>query len=136
MAQEATLVYETEIPIPFTCSNTTGIEKGTVLKMSDPMTAAIATAAGDIIAGIAATEKIANDGKTKVSVYRRGIFKMYLSGACTVGDALQTDDNGVNYVKRVSVSVSGSRVIGYALETGATGETILVDVNVCSGGVA
>lgn len=129
MAEEATLVFRTAQPIPFTCSNTVGIEKGTVLKLSDPMTVAASDGAFDIVAGIAASEKIANDGKTMIPVYRQGIFKMYLSGACVVGATLGTSSDANNVATFLN-TLSGARVIGTALETGATGETILVDVNV------
>lgn len=132
MANEATLVWRLQDAIPFTVSNTTGIEKGAVLKMSDPMTAATTTAAADIIAGIAASEKVANDGKTTLGVYRKGIFKMTLSGACVVGDILGTDAVA-NMVKKVT-NVSGCKVLGYALETGASGETIMVELNIGANG--
>ena len=80
MANEATLWMEYSPPIPFTCTNATGIEKGTVLQLTDPMTASAADGTlGDPVAGICASEKIASDGTTKVSVYRSGIFKMTAS---------------------------------------------------------
>ena len=76
MANEATLIVETCLPIAFTCADGAGIEKGTLLKMSDPFTVAAATADNDVFAGVAAEEKIANDGKTKIAVYRGGIFNL------------------------------------------------------------
>lgn len=128
MADEAVLIYETSLPIPFTVANGAAIEKGTVLKLSDPMTVAAATADNDIFAGIAAEEKIASDGKTKIAVYTSGIFKMVCSstastvglhqvikGTNTIGDATTLDDEK-------------GYVIGKALETGASTETILVKV--------
>lgn len=131
MAYEAVLVTRTEHPVSMTVANATGIEKGAILKMSDPNTAATTTGAVDIVAGIAAAEKIASDGVTQLAVYKGGRFKVYLSGSCTVGDPLVTDFN--NYVKtgaNVAVGViSGSRVLGRALETGTTGETILMELN-------
>jgi hypothetical protein len=137
MAYEATLVTRTHHPINMVVSNTTGIEKGTVLKITDLNTAIATSAPNDQFAGIAAAEKIANDGVTNLAVYRGGRFKMYLSGACTVGDPLITDYN--NYVKSAVAStgatLSGSRIIGTALETGATGNTILVELNPMSLGV-
>ena len=133
MANEATLIFETALPIPFTVANETGIEKGTLLKMTDPMTAIAVAAAKDVVAGIAAEEKIASDGKTKLGVYRRGIFKVSLSGACTVGDPLVTSSTLNNIVTTNlsgTDSLSGAKIIGYALETGATGETILMELNI------
>ena len=68
MANEAILMIKTEIPIPFTCADGTGIEKGTLLKITDPMTVALAAETADVFAGIAVEEKIANDGNTSWSV--------------------------------------------------------------------
>ena len=130
MANEATLIYETELPIDFTVANATGIEKGTLLKMTDPMTAIINSASNDPVAGIAKGEKIISDGRTKLEVYRHGIFKMTLSGSCTVGDALVCAAEA-NMVKTAPnyTSLSGSNIVGTALETATTGETLLVELN-------
>ena len=68
MANEATLIVETDLPIMFTCANATGIEKGTLLKLSDPNTVAAATADNDIFIGIAAEEKIASEKKIPEAV--------------------------------------------------------------------
>lgn len=130
MANEATLVYELESPLPFTVANATGVERGSLMKLTDPRTAIITSAANDTFAGVLASEKIASDGKTTASVYRRGIFKMTLSGSCTVGDALVTD-SAVNHVKKCPdyTTLSSANLVGIALETGTTGETILVELN-------
>lgn len=127
MANEATIVFRTHHAIPFTVANVTGIERGAILKMTDPLTAALSDGADDVIAGIAASEKIASDGKIKLGVYRGGIFKVTLSGSATVGDPLGTTTGSVNQVKVAGV-LSGSKILGYALETGTTGETILMEV--------
>lgn len=132
MANEAVLVYRVEHPISFTCADGTGIEKGAVLKLTDPMTASAADGTDDLIAGIAAAEKVASDGKTKVSVFRRGIFRMYLSGSASVGDPVGTISGYANYVasNAATGSLSGSKVLGTALETGSNGEQILVELNI------
>jgi len=133
MANEAVLVFETELPIPFTVADSTGIEKGAVLKMTDPMTAIITSAALDTVAGIASSEKIISDGKVKLGVYRGGIFKVYLSGSCTVGDAAVTDSM-VNYFKSratlTEAQLSGSKVAGIFLETGTANETVLMELRI------
>ena len=128
MANEATLIVETDLPIPFTCANGTGIEKGTLLKLSDPFTVAAATADNDIFIGIAAEEKIASDGKTKIGVYVRGIFKMVCSAtASTVG--LDQVVKGTNTIgDYTTLDDEKGYVIGQALETGANTESILVFV--------
>ena len=125
MANEATLVFQSGIPIPFTCDNATGIEKGTLLTLSDPMTAAATGAgvSGGAVAGICAAEKIASDGNTKVSVFRQGIFKVYASGVVAAGDPLVMWGNFVS-----TAAVNVENVFGVSLETATNGETILVDL--------
>lgn len=116
----------------YTVADGTGIEKGTLLKLTDARTAIISSAAGDKIAGIAAREKIANDGRTRLAVYVRGDFDMVASGVIAVGDPVKSaaDANYPNTVMTaVSGGVSGCAIIGYALETASDGETIQVRVN-------
>lgn len=126
MANEWTLLVETGPQIPFTVANATGISKGAVLKLTDPMTGALSAGAGDLVAGILGSEKIASDGTTEIGVYRDGIWKATLSGSCTVGDPLETSAT-TNMVKTATL-LSGSKVIGIALETGTTGETIKLEL--------
>ena len=115
MAHEAILMFETELPIPFTVADNTGIEKGAVLKLTDPMTAIITSGDEDQIAGIAAEEKIANDGKTTLAVYRRGIFKAYVSAAVGIGQALAIGATS-NEFKPADASCVNCKCVAIALE--------------------
>lgn len=126
MAGEATLVVETQLPIAMTVSNTTGIEKGTLLTLSDPMTAAATTARNACVAGIAASEKIASDGNTKLGVYRGGIFKVTGSGNITVGDPVVTSAGGVNEVE--TAATNDEHILGYALESSTDAQTLLIEL--------
>lgn len=129
MANEATLIYELQPSIPFTVADGAGIEKGTVLKMTDPMTAAAATADNDVFAGIAAEEKIASDGRTKLGVYRSGIFKMIIEAgnSTTVGQDVVI--KGTNTIGGyTTLDDEKGYVVGQALETGAAGESVLVQL--------
>lgn len=129
MALETTLVYETGVPIPFTCANGTGIEKGAVLVLSDPMTAATTTGDTDKCAGIAAEEKIADDGKTKIAVYREGIFKGYAGAAgVTVGFNIITDTATGAANELVNADAGSENWVGMALETATDGETFLFEL--------
>ena len=129
MTQECTLVIETELPIAMTCSNTTGIAKGAILKLSDPFTVALADGDADIVAGIAAEEKIANDGKTQIAVYRRGIFKG-TAGATgvTVGKAINTYASTGDSNDIVVASAGHDTQMGHALETASNNETFLFEL--------
>ena len=131
MANEATLVMRTELPLNFVVGNGTGIEKGALLKLADPMTASSANGLNDVLAGIAASEKIASDGKTGLGVFRRGVFRMTASGAITVGDPVGSIATFTNMVQsqKATLTLSGARTLGTALETVTSG-AILIDVNV------
>tara|TARA_R100001530_G_scaffold121179_3_gene88577 strand:+ start:215 stop:631 length:417 start_codon:yes stop_codon:yes gene_type:complete len=134
MANEATLIHELELPIPFTCANATGIAKGALLKLTDPMTVALADGAADVIAGIAGAEKIASDGITKIPVYMRGIFKMLSDGTVAVGAGVMADGTNPNEFITATAAADAAAVFGIALETVADGETGMVLVNVGIGG--
>ena len=129
MANEvAILMVETERPIPMICVNATGVEKGTVMRMAHPMTVTASTGDNEVFGGIAAEEKIASDGKTKIACYHGGIFKM------TVGAAGTTAGHNVSIsaLNTVVDSAAADNDLGYAVgksfETAVNGEFALVFV--------
>jgi hypothetical protein len=127
MANEAVLVFELEKPVPFTCADGAGIEKGTLLKLTDPFTVAATSADNDTFIGIAAEEKIASDGKVKIGVYLRGIFKLVVDAGdtCTVSqDVVIRGANTIGLYDTLDDEVG--KKVGRALETGAAGESVLV----------
>ena len=126
MANEAALRVRIDDPIDFTVPDSTGIEKGTICKLSDPRTAEASSASGDVFAGIAAREKIANDGRTQLALFRRGIFDMKDSGSgITVGQWVSI--GGANTIKTATeAEIAAGKAIGIALETAAANETIQV----------
>lgn len=132
MANEATLVFEEELPVRFKVADGTGIEKGALLKMADAFTASSADGTNDILAGIASQEKIASNGQVAEGVYQKGIFKLTASGAITVGDPVGAIATWTNYVasQKDTLTLSGLRTLGHALETVTNGQTVLVKVNV------
>ena len=130
MALECVLIHETEVPIPMTCADGTAITKGSILKLTDPNTVAITDGDTDVVAGIAAESKIASDGKTKIGVYKRGIFKVFVgAGGCTVGAALITDTATGAANELATADVNSENIFGRALETGADTESILAELN-------
>lgn len=132
MANEATLIYELDIPVPFTCDNATGIEKGTLLKLTDPATVAAATADNDVFIGVAAEEKIASDGVTKIGVYLRGVFKMVIEAGNTTTVGQDCVIKGTNTIGGyTTLDDEKGYKVGKALETGAAGESVYVLVGGC-----
>ena len=114
MANETTLMLETELPIAFKCADATGIDKGAILKLTESMTAIITSGQNDKVAGIAAEEKIANDGKVTIPVYMGGIFKGTAGASVSIGAALMTDATA-NKIETATTG-TGASGIGYALE--------------------
>lgn len=130
----ATLRVRQEDPVDFTVADGTAIPKGTLCKMTDPRTAIIATGAGDKLAGIAARDKIASDGRTQLAIFRKGIFTMQAGGAIAIGAPVMAEGTTANEVI-TATGVNGASVLGIALEAGAgTGDDIQVAVNIGSGG--
>jgi hypothetical protein len=124
----AILILETELPIAMTCADATGIEKGQCLKISDPFTVAATAAANDAFGGIAAEEKIANDGKTKIAVYRKGIFLLEAgTTGVTVGVPMKIEANN-EFTDVVGGDAELARVWGTSLETAVNGEFYLAEV--------
>ena len=131
MADEATLIFETSPAIPFTVALATGIEKGALLKLEDPMTAIIHSGDEDAFAGIAKIEHVANEG-TALAVYRRGIFDLTSSAAITIGQAVALSAT-VNKVKPADATCVGAKIVGIALSTASDADK-LVRVDVMAGG--
>ena len=129
MADEAVLMIEIAPPLPFTVADGTGIEKGAILKMTDFMTAIISSGTDDVIAGIAAEEKIANDGRTSIGVYRQGIFRVLAGGSITVGDQLKSNaGTKANEVLTATNATLSGKSLGIALETAADTNTFLMEL--------
>ena len=130
MALECVLIHETEIPIPMTVADGVAITKGSVLVLSDLNSAATTTGDNDACAGIAAEDKVASDGKTKLGVYKRGIFKGFAGAAgVTVGKGLITDTATGAANELVNADVNSENIVGRALETAADTESFLFELN-------
>lgn len=136
MALEWEILTELEPAVGFTVADGTGIEKGSLLKMTDPMTAIINSGDIDQIIGVAAEEKVASDGKTKIGVYLRGIFKCTAGASITVGDLLMNNAaaGAVNEVIPATAPADGSHVFALALETASDADTLKVLLNAGIGG--
>lgn len=122
MALEAELYYELELPVPMTCADGAGIEKGALLKLNDDATVTTSAGDSDKIVGIAANEKIANDGNVMIGVYLRGVFIGYAgTDGVTVGRAIRMDSGAAaNEFSVASANEEG--IVGTAWATAADGE--------------
>ena len=122
MALEAELYYELELPIPMTCADGAGIEKGAFLEINDDATVTTSNGDSDKVVGIAANEKIANDGVVKIGVYLRGIFIGFAGvDGVTVGRAIRMDSTAApNELSIASANEEG--IVGTAWATATDGQ--------------
>ncbi|MEA1877259.1 MAG: hypothetical protein U9N86_10380 [Bacteroidota bacterium] len=117
-------------PIRFTCADGTTIAKGTVLELTDPRTVKACSAANKPIAGIAAAEKVANDGATTIAAYTNGIFDMDIvaGGTSVLGADVVSSGAGNEIDDFDTLDDENGYVIGKSLETGAASEKVAIRV--------
>ena len=132
MANEAVIIelFNGGRPIRFTVADGAGIAKGTIMEMTDPRTVIANTNDNAPLAGIAAAEKVANDGSTTLAVYTDGIFDILTdSGTDTVG-AMVANSATENKMQTADATdlLQGS-VLGKLLETAGNAEVAAVRVN-------
>lgn len=143
MANEATIIellgQPKGEPIRYACADAVGIERGTLLAFDNTKARTIsgsnirtldAQAASNIMAfaGIAAEEKVANDGATSIGVWTKGVFDLLTGQAVAPGQLVSI--SGANKVRRnadiVAADLSGGAIVGIALESGSAGDTIAI----------
>jgi len=125
---QAVLIYELSKAVPFTVADGASIEKGDFLQLGDNMTVSLTSAADEKVIGIAAEEKVANDGKTKIAVYLSGIFRVEAGSTCTVGyEAVLFGKNEVENYDTLDAEVG--KKCGRFLESGSDGEFIAMALN-------
>ena len=132
MANEASIVelYGNEGDVvTYTVADATAITKGTILRLhSGTRTAKASGASGELPVGIAAADKVASDGSTKIGVYTNGVFILTLGvGAVYPGDLLII--SGANLVVAAkgyatqAQTYNSGMILGKALETIAASGT-------------
>jgi len=133
MANEAVIIelFNKGRPIRYKCADGATIEKGTLLQISGDRTVSAHSAADQPIAGIAAHEKLINDGQTTIAVYTDGIFD--LTAAATGVTPLGHRCAGSGTANMITAAdaddiLQGSDV-GYCYEAHANNEVAAVRVN-------
>ncbi len=114
--------------IRFTCDDTIAIPKGTIMELTDPRTVIANSAANKAIAGIAASEKVANDGQTTIGVYTNGLFLLdtVAGGTAVLGADVVSAGAGNEIDDFDTLDDENGYVIGKSLETsGASTETLV-----------
>lgn len=132
MADEHVLKVETHIPVNFTCATGTTIEKGAACKMTDGMVAILEDGDGNMMAGVAQSEKLAAETtQNSIAIYRGGIFTAVAGTAgVTVGKAITTDASTSSTNRLVDAGANENNIWGTCLETAGTGVRFLYELNV------
>ncbi len=134
MANELKLMVETELPVMFKCDDSNALAKGALLELTDSMTVVINSGQGVPCAGVAAAEKIANDGVTMIPVYMGGIFKAVAGAAIAIGAPLMADAT-VNQLETSTGLTVGASQLGISLEVpSGVGITFLMRLNIGASG--
>jgi len=134
MANEAVIIEllgNAGDPVQYNCADATAITKGTLMYLSsDPRTVLATSATSQYFVGIAAADKVADDGATKIAVLTNGIFDLKDSGAgMTLGTMCQVA--GANTVKTADdagASTSAAEHVGRVLETAGASEVVAVRI--------
>ena len=135
MAAEAdiiTLLGNQGDPVEFIVAAGTAIPKGSLMVFdSSPQTAKISAADGDFFCGIAAAEKTATDGITKISVITHCVADMTAgTGATTFGQPLKISGVNLTIDADDDTIANSAEVVGLSLETVADGNRGAVLINV------
>lgn len=132
MTNEAAIIelFNGGRPIRYTCADNTTILKGSLLELSGDRTVQLATTATACFVGVAAAEKVADDGATTIAAYTDGIFDMVSdAGTDVVGTvmALSAADNVIE--SGLAADLLTGAAVGYYLEAGTNAGTEAVRVN-------
>lgn len=132
VATITTLLGNQGDPVEYTVSATTAIPKGSLMNLnSSPQTATIAGNDGEFFCGIAAAEKTATDGVTKMSCITHCVAEMTAGvGATTFGQPQKIGASANVVIDADDDTIENTgEVVGLSLETVADGNRGAVLVN-------
>ncbi len=116
-------------PIQFVCVDGDAFPKGTILKLSDNREADLSSAVGEVCAGIAAFEKVANDGSLRVTAYTNGIFDLLEGEAAAVAIGVPVKISAANKIEEAEAGDAElGLLLGHALAAFAGSDTQSVRV--------
>jgi len=108
------------------------IAKGDICVLGDPFTVTAATTNVDVpVVGVAAEEKVANDGQIWIDVITNAILKVTVvaGGSATIGDHVSLSATAGQVDLSSSLDNEKGWSLGFSYEDGAAGHTILVRMN-------
>lgn len=124
MADEAVIIEllgDQGSPIRWTVADAANIAKGALLKINDDRTATATSADNDPFGGVAAADKLINDGSTTLAALTHGIFEMR-AGAATIEAGERVKVGGANRILKCAAAHLLKGNVGIALSNfGANG---------------
>jgi hypothetical protein len=117
--------------ISYTVADASAIPKNSLMKLTDPRTVALHAAAADVpIVGIAAHEKVANDGSTRMTVYTNLIADVTAAaaGAQNVGKMVACSATAQMSTAADANDLLQNSTIGMVLEEQANDEVAAVRI--------
>lgn len=114
--------------VPFKVADGSAIALGDFLELADPMTVtAHSTNVDTPIVGIAAHEKVANDGNLFITAITNCIFKATIlsGGSCTIGDLVSMGNAAGQVNLHTTLDFEKGWTVGRAYEDGASTHTAL-----------
>jgi len=118
--------------VPYVVADASAIAKGDVLELADNM---VVTAHGGNVdtpvVGIAAHEKVANDGNVLISCITNCVARLTIkaaTGVATIGLPLSMGNAAGVVDVHISLDEEKGWSLGYALETGTAGQTCAVRI--------
>ena len=108
----------------FDCASGVAIAKGTLLTLMDEKRVGATSAAGQMVAGVAAMDKSGSDNTTTISVYIKGVFEATASGALVLGQGWETAAQGNTVRALTQFTASGAAIGGISWATASAGEVV------------
>lgn len=118
-------------PIRYKIADALAIEKGSLMEMkAGAVREVIQSTNVDVpIAGIAAEEKVADDGQTSIAVYTNGIFIMKaITTGLEIGDQASASATDNNLTLSTAGDTEKGWNVGYAMETIGTGSSGMIRI--------
>ena len=133
MADEAVIIEllgKNGDPHRFTISDSVAIAKGATMKMTDERNAAQSDGAGDVVAGILAAEKVADDGVTSVAILTNCIvdLKVESGKSGTLGKFCRTAATANQVENMSTLDHENGKALGKFLGDGSASEVTTVRV--------
>ena len=114
--------------VRYTVADATAVAKGDLMTINNPRTVTVTAADNNPFAGIAVSEKVANDGAITIGCYTKGIFDLEQKTGVTGTAGEKCSIAGKNIISKVAAADLLFADVGIYLEDATAEEIIAVFV--------